>query len=372
MEINHLETTEWRGHGDRLTALRGQIDEIDLQLLAFLNNRARVVQEIGKLKSGDQAGFYAPAREQEIYERLTHLNPGPFPNGAVRSIFREIISASRALEGPVTVAYLGPQATFTHMACTQWFGQSVSDLPVNSIKEVFSEVERGRADFGVAPIENSTEGVINHTLDLFVDSPLQIFGEILLEVSHALLSKSGRMEDIRQVCSHPQALAQCKIFLETHLPHVRITEVGSTARAAELAQDNPEMAAIASELAAQLYHLVIIKNRIEDHLNNVTRFLVISKKYPKRTGRDKTSVLFSTQDRAGALYEMLRPFSEHGVNLTKIESRPSRRKAWEYLFYVDMEGHIEDEVIQCALNDFKPGPITLKVLGSYPMAERRS
>jgi chorismate mutase/prephenate dehydratase len=355
-----------------LAALRGQVDDIDLQLLALLNNRGRVVQEIGKLKRGHQADFYAPAREQEIYERLTRLNPGPFPNGAVRTIFREVISASRAMEGPVTVAYLGPQATFTHMACVQWFGQSVSNLPMNSIKEVFREVERGRADFGVVPIENSSEGVVNHTLDLFVDSPLQIFGEVLQEVSHHLLSKSGRIEDIRQVCSHSHALAQCKVFLETHLPHIQTTEVGSTARAAEMAQGNPEIAAIASDLSAQLYHLVIIRKRIEDHTNNVTRFLVISQKNPKRTGRDKTSILFAMQDRVGALYETLRPLSEHGINLTKIESRPSRKKAWEYLFYVDLEGHLEDPTLQRALDDFKTRAIGLKVLGSYPMAERRS
>ena len=354
-----------------LAALRDRVDDIDAQLLGLLNNRARVVQQIGQLKKEDQAEFYAPVREREIYERLTRLNPGPFPNGAVCTIFREVISASRAMEGQVTVAYLGPPATFTHMACMQWFGRSVSDLPVHSIKDVFIEVERGRADFGVVPIENSSEGVVNSTLDLFIDSPLQIFGEILQDISHHLLSQSGRMEEIRRVCSHPHAIAQCKVFLETHLPHVQTVAVDSTTKAAEIAQSDLETAAIASELAAQVYRLVIVRKRIEDHAHNSTRFLVISQKKSKRTGHDKTSMMFATQDRAGALYETLRPLADHGINLTKIESRPSRKKAWEYLFYIDVEGHVEDEIVQRALHDFQSRVISLKVLGSYPMAERR-
>lgn len=354
---------------DPLAPLRQKIDEIDERILALLNDRARIVQEVGKIKKSQQADFYAPSREQAIYDRLTLLNPGPFPNEALKSVFREIISASLSLEGPIKVAYLGPRATFTHLATMRRFGFSATDIPVNSIKEVFDEVERGRADFGVVPIENSTEGVVNHTLDLFVDSSLKIFGEILQEVSHHLMSKTGKIEDLRRIYSHPHAIAQCKNFLETTLPRIQVNEISSTARAAELAQEDPTAGAIASELAATLYNLVIIKRRIEDNINNFTRFLVVSQKPAPRSGRDKTSVMFSIKDKVGALYEMLRPFSEQQINLTKIESRPSKKKAWEYIFYIDMIGHLEDEKIRTAIDRLRGQAVFLKVLGSYPMAE---
>lgn len=356
---------------DPLIPLRRKIDEIDERILALLNDRARIVQEVGKIKKSQQADFYAPSREKAIYDRLMQLNPGPFPNEAIRSVFREIISASLSLEAPIRVAYLGPRATFSHLATLQRFGFSVTDLPVNSIKEVFDEVERGRADFGVVPIENSTEGVVNHTLDLFIDSPLKIFGEILLDVSHHLQSKSGKIEEVRKIYSHPQPIAQCKYWLEKNLPQIPLVEVSSTTRAAEMAAQDPTVAAIASELASQLYGLSIIRRRIEDNANNVTRFLVISQKGAARTGRDKTSIMFSIKDKVGALYEMLRPFSEQQINLTKIESRPSKKKAWEYIFYIDMIGHLEDEKIRTAIDQLKSQAVFLKVLGSYPMAEEK-
>ncbi|TAK01739.1 MAG: prephenate dehydratase [Candidatus Manganitrophaceae bacterium] len=351
--------------------LRRKIDEIDERILALLNDRARIVQEVGKIKKSQQADFYAPSREKAIYDRLMQLNPGPFPNEAIRSVFREIISASLSLESPIRVAYLGPRATFSHLATLQRFGFSVTDLPVNSIKEVFDEVERGRADFGVVPIENSTEGVVNHTLDLFIDSPLKIFGEILLDVSHHLQSKSGKIEEVRKIYSHPQPIAQCKYWLEKNLPQIPLVEVSSTTRAAEMAAQDPTVAAIASELASQLYGLSIIRRRIEDNANNVTRFLVISQKGAARTGRDKTSIMFSIKDKVGALYEMLRPFSEQQINLTKIESRPSKKKAWEYIFYIDMIGHLEDGKIRTAIDQLKSQAVFLKILGSYPMAEEK-
>lgn len=354
---------------DPLSSHRSQIDKIDEKLLALLNDRARLVQEIGKIKKDQKADFYAPSREQEIYNRLTGLNPGPFPNEGVKSVFREIISASLSLERPIKVAYLGPRATFSHLASIQRFGLSVADLPVNSIKEVFDEVERGRADFGVVPIENSTEGVVNHTLDLFLDSPLKIFGETLMEVSHHLQSKSGRIEEVRKIYSHPQPIAQCKYWLEKNLPQIPLVEVSSTARAAEMAAQDPTVAVIASELASQLYGLSIIQRRIEDNVNNFTRFLVVSQKSSPKTGRDKTSVMFSIKDRVGALYEMLRPFADRQINLSQIESRPSRKKAWEYIFYVDLIGSIEDERIRLAVEELKQQAVFLKVLGSYPMAE---
>jgi chorismate mutase/prephenate dehydratase len=253
------------------------------------------------------------------------------------------------------------------MACVQKFGSSVQYMPVHSIKEVFSEVERGRANFGVVPIENTTEGVVNHTLDMFIDSNLLIYGEILQEVSHHLLSNSGLIEDVKKIYSHPHALAQCRNWLEANLPHVPAVEVASTARAAELCIDEPTSAAIASELAGQLYGLKVIRARIEDNLNNFTRFLVLSQKPSERTGKDKTSLMLSVKDKVGALYDLLRPFASHGINMTKIESRPSQRKAWEYIFFVDVEGHINEERVNRAVEEVKGRCLFMKILGSYPI-----
>jgi len=253
------------------------------------------------------------------------------------------------------------------MACMQKFGSSAQYVPVHSIKEVFSEVERGRANFGVVPIENTTEGVVNHTLDMFIDSNLLIYGEVLQEVSHHLLSKSGLIEEVKKVYSHPHAIAQCRNWLETHLPHVPAMEVASTARAAEICIDEPSSAAIASELAGQLYGLKVIKPRIEDNLNNVTRFLVLSQKPSERTGKDKTSLMLSIKDKVGALYDLLRPFASHGISMTKIESRPSQRKAWEYIFFVDVEGHITEERVSRAVEEVKGRCLFMKILGSYPI-----
>jgi len=347
---------------------RQSIDRIDDEILKLLNERSKNVVEIGKLKkqSDTEANLHTPGREAEIVDRLMRQNQGPFPNDAIRTVYREIMSASLSLEGPQTVAYLGPRATFTHLACIQKFGESAQYVPVNSIKDVFNEVERGRANFGVVPIENSTEGVVNHTLDMFVDSSLLIYGEVLQEVSHHLLSKADRSEDIKKIYSHPHAIAQCRNWLETNLPHVPLSEVPSTARAAELCVDDLSGAAIASELAGQLYGLKVLKARIEDNINNFTRFLVLSQKPSERTGKDKTSVMLSVKDKVGALYELLRPFASHGINMTKIESRPSRRKAWEYIFFVDIEGHLEEDRVKKALEEVKGRCLFLKILGSYP------
>ena len=347
---------------------RKEIDRIDDQIIRLLNERSKSVIEIGKLKKekNADANLHTAGREAEIIERLTKLNTGPFPHEAVRSVYREIMSASLSLEAPQKVAYLGPRATF-HMACMQKFGSSVQYVPVHSIKEVFSEVERSRANFGVVPIENTTEGVVNYTLDMFIDSNLLIYGEVLQEVSHHLLSKSGLIEDVKKIYSHPHALAQCRNWLETNLPHVPAVEVASTARAAELCTDEPASAAIASELAGQLYGLKVIKARIEDNLNNFTRFLILSQKPSERTGKDKTSLMLSVKDKVGALYDLLRPFASHGINMTKIESRPSQRKAWEYIFFVDVEGHINEERVNRAVEEIKGRCLFMKILGSYPI-----
>ncbi len=356
------------GNQQEIQRYRKEIDRIDDEMLRLLNERSKSVIEIGKLKrqADAEAHLHTPAREAEIVARLTKQNTGPFPNEAIRSVFREIMSASLSLEGPQKVAYLGPRATFTHLACIQKFGSSAQYVPVNSIKDVFNEVERGRANFGVVPIENSTEGVVNHTLDMFVDSTLTIYGEILQEVSHHLLSKADNLDAVKVIYSHPHAIAQCRQWLETNLPHVPVSEVPSTARAAEMCSDDPTAAAIASELAAQLYGLKVLKARIEDNINNYTRFLVLSQKPPERTGRDKTSLMFSVKDKVGALYDLLRPFASLGLNMTKIESRPSRRKAWEYIFFVDIEGHVEEERVKKALEEVKSRCLFIKILGSYP------
>ncbi|MGH7387762.1 MAG: prephenate dehydratase [Candidatus Methylomirabilales bacterium] len=356
------------GMPEDIQRYRKEIDRIDDEILRLLNERSKNVMEIGKLKkqSDREGNLHTPGREAEIVDRLMRQNRGPFPNDAIRPVYREIMSASLSLEGPQRVAYLGPRATFTHLACIQKFGESAQYVPVNSITDVFNEVERGRANFGVVPIENSTEGVVNHTLDMFIDSNLLIYGEVLQEVSHHLLSKADRLDDVKKIYSHPHAIAQCRNWLEANLPHVPLAEVASTARAAELCADDHSAAAIASELAGQLYGLKVIKSRIEDNINNFTRFLVLSQKPPERTGRDKTSVMLSVKDKVGALYELLRPFASHGLNLTKIESRPSRRKAWEYIFFVDIEGHVEEDRVRKALEEIKSRCLFLKILGSYP------
>lgn len=356
------------GPAKELQPFRKEIDRIDDEILRLLNERSKYVIEIGKTKrrADAEAHLHTPAREAEIIERLTAQNTGPFPNEAIRSVYREIMSASLSLEGPQKVAYLGPPATFTHLACIQKFGTSADYIAVSSIKDVFNEVERGRAHFGVVPIENSTEGVVNHTLDMFFDSNLVIYGEVLQEVSHYLLSKTGRLEAIKKIYSHPHAIAQCRNWLETNLPNVPVSEVASTARAAELCRNNASAAAIASELAGQLYGLKVVKSRIEDNINNFTRFLVLSKKAPERTGKDKTSLMLSVKDKVGALYDLLRPFASHGINMTKIESRPSRRKAWEYIFFVDIEGHVEEDRVKKALEEVKGRCLFMKILGSYP------
>lgn len=351
-----------------LSDYRKEIDRIDDEILRLLNERSKSVIEIGRIKKEQDAdaNLHTPAREAAIIERLVKQNTGPFPSEAIRPLYREIMSASLSLEGPQKVAYLGPRATFTHMACMQKFGSSAQYIPVHSIKEVFNEVERGRANFGVVPIENTTEGVVNHTLDMFIDSNLVIYGEVLQEVSHHLMSKTGVAEEVKKICSHPQAIAQCRNWLETHMPHVSVSEVASTARAAEMCQEDGTIAAIASELAAQLYGLKVIKARIEDNMNNFTRFLVLSQKPPQRTGKDKTSLMLSIKDKVGALYDLLRPFASHGISMTKIESRPSRRKAWEYIFFVDVEGHMEEERVSRAIEEIKGRCLFMKILGSYP------
>ena len=353
---------------DRLKELRAEIDAVDDQILSLLNRRAAAAIEVGKIKEEENLRFYVPEREVEILRRLTGKNPGPFPNEGLKSIYREIISASLALEKPLSVAFLGPRATFTHLACLKHFGESAQYVAQINLSDVFDAVERGVADFGVVPIENSSEGIVSNTLDMFVDHSLLICGEILVEVAHDLLSVTGDIDHVRKVYSHPHAIAQCRGWLERNMRSVPVFDVESTARAAELAADDPAAAAIAGEAAAKIYGLKTIRKRVQDNTNNFTRFIILGKQAAGRTGNDKTSVLFSARDEVGALYLMLEPFSRHSVNLTKIESRPVKKKAWEYLFFIDMTGHIGDEPVAKALEELKARAHFIKILGSYPRA----
>jgi len=353
---------------DRLKELRAEIDAIDDQILTLLNRRAKAAIEVGRIKEERSLKFYVPEREVEILRRLTAANEGPFPNEGLKAIYREVISASLALEKPLSVAFLGPRATFTHLACLKHFGESAQYVPQINLSEVFDAVERGLADFGVVPIENSSEGIVSNTLDMFVDHNLLICGEILVEVAHDLLSVTGEIDHVRKVYSHPHAIAQCRGWLERNLKTVPVFDVESTARAAELAADDPAAAAIAGEAAAKIYGLETIRKRIQDNTNNFTRFIILGKQASSPTGNDKTSVLFSARDEVGALYLMLEPFSKHNVNLTKIESRPVKKKAWEYLFFLDMTGHLTDEPVAGALEDLKVRAQYIKILGSYPRA----
>ena len=352
-----------------LDKLRKKIDELDLKILELLNKRTEVVLEVGKTKQDKQLKVYSPERERAILKRLKEKNIGPFPDGTLRLIYEEILSASLALQQPLKVSYLGPSATFTHLAAKRQFGSSADYMPESTIKEVFDSVSRDKARYGVVPIENSTEGIVNYTLDMFVDSDLKIAFEIMLPISHNLLSKTGKKSDIKKIYSHSQARAQCRGWLEGNVPGIPVIEELSTAAAAKRVSKDTSAAAVASELAASEYNLQFVEKGIEDNKTNFTRFLVIAKESLGKTGRDKTSIMFSVKDKPGALYLILRPFARHKINLTKIESRPSKRKAWEYFFFVDLEGHVDDKGVRKAINSVKKECLFFKVLGSYPSAE---
>jgi len=348
-----------------LTELRKKIDGADKKIISLLDQRTRIALEIGKIKAKSKKGVFAPGREKEVYRKVLSLNKGLLPDKTIKAIYREIMSGALALEKSMKVAYLGPAATFTHQASLKKFGSSVTHVPVNSITDVFSEVERGRCDYGVVPIENSVEGAVNHTLDMFIDSDLKICSEIRLGISHGLLAKCS-LKDIKKIYSKAEVFGQCRIWLETNLPKAELVAVSSTSRAATLAARYKNTAAIASILAADLYSLRVIARSIEDSSHNVTRFLIISKYPAPKTGGDKTSIMFSLKDKVGALHDVLQAFKRHGVNLTKIESRPSKKKAWEYYFFVDTEGHFEDESLKKVFKTLEKQSPYLKILGSYP------
>jgi chorismate mutase/prephenate dehydratase len=347
---------------------RSRINDLDNQILELLTQRAEAALQIGALKRRQEAPSYAPEREAEILRHLTAANGGPLPPEAIEAIWREILSSCRALERPPTVAYLGPPATFTHQAALERFGSGTSLQAARSIAEVFDAVERRQADYGVVPVENSTEGAVNVTLDRLIESEALICGEVYLEIGHYLLSRASDLSEIKRVASHPQALAQCRGWLAQHLPDVALDEAVSTAAAAELAAAEPTAAAIASGLAARLYDVPILRERIEDNQHNATRFLVVGRQPTGPTGRDKTSILFAMRNEPGSLYRILEPFARLGINLTKIESRPAKRRPWEYVMFVDFEGHQETAHVRTALGELGQCALFLKVLGSYPVA----
>jgi chorismate mutase/prephenate dehydratase len=350
-----------------LKKLRKKIDDVDSALVKLLNKRAVISQQIGSVKRAKDIDIYAPDRESQVYQSVVGRNAGPLADDTIKAVYREIMSGTLALEGPLKVAYLGPPATFTHQASLHKFGSSVSYIDCNTITDVFREVDNGRATYGVVPIENSIEGAVNHTLDMFIDFDLKICSEVYLEISHNLLGRGG-IKKIKAIYSNPQVFGQCRNWIEKNTPLVELVDVTSTTKAAEVASRKRNAAAIGSALAAEVYKLNVLAKDIEDSAHNVTRFLVISRKlYPKPTRNDRTSLVFSIKDRVGALHDMLVPFKRNAVNLTKIESRPSKERAWDYYFFVDLEGHINSEKVKRAILNLRKVCTYLKILGSYPV-----
>jgi chorismate mutase / prephenate dehydratase len=347
---------------------RSRINSLDDEILKLLNQRGTAALRIGELKRQQDLPYFIPEREAQLLERLVALSPGPLGADAIRAIWREILSASLALEHPLPVAYLGPAGTFAHQAATRRFGSSARFRPVRTIADVFDEVERDLAEFGVVPVENSTEGPVNVTLDRLIDTDVTITGEITLDISQHLISRATELAEIKVVCSHPQGLAQCRAWLAAHLPDAVNEETPSTAAAVERARDDATVAAIASDMAAQVNRVPILRARIEDNPANSTRFLVIGRRPVAPTGREKTSILFSMKNEPGVLYSILQPFATHRLNLTKIESRPTKRRPWEYVNFLDFEGHQETENVRSVLAEVRERCQFLKILGSYPAA----
>ena len=358
--------------GVDLAKIREDIDGIDARIQALLNERAGLAQRVGisKAASGRAVDFYRPEREAQVLRMALERNEGPLPDEEIVRLFREIMSACLAQQEPLKVAFLGPEGTFTQAAVLKHFGSSVRALPLPAIDEVFHEVESGVADFGVVPIENSSEGTVNHTLDMFLSSPLKICGEVELRINHHLMGRMQALADVRRVCAHPQALAQCRGWLDEHLCAVERVPVSSNAEGARRARDERGTAAIASRAAAEIYGLGLLASDIEDRSDNTTRFLVVGRKLFAASGADRTTLLVSGSgtDDSGALFRLLEPLAEHRVNMTRIESRPSHRRKWDYVFFIDVEGHVSDAPVAKALAALQERSTVFKVLGSYPRA----
>ena len=351
-----------------LDSLRKKIDSIDARMIDLLNERAALCQEIGQHKLKSRKGIYAPAREKQVLENIRKLNKGPMTAEAFEAIYREIMSSSLALEKPLQIAYLGIDGSYTHLAANKKFGSQVDYLPCDTVLDVFQQVESDDCDYGVVPIENSTEGVVTHTIDMLVDSELKICAQILMKISHNLVSKVS-LRQVKKIYSNPQVFGQCRNWLHKNIPGAALVPCESTSKAAQKAAKEKQTGAICSSLAAQIYGLKVLKSNIQDIAHNSTRFLVIAKQDVPATGRDRTTILFSIKDKAGALHAMLTPFLKHKINLTKIESRPSKKRAWDYYFFVDFEGHRTDRKVKLALSQLENMCKYLKVVGSYPVVD---
>ena len=359
--------------GDTMQELREKIEQTDREIVRLLNERAAVSVEIGKTKRADGREVYDPSREAVVYRHLEEFNDGILSEAALRGVFREILSASRFLQTPTTVAFLGPEASFSHQAALAHFGGGIAAVPTATIPEVFDKVERGKGQWGIVPVENSAEGSVKTTLDRLISTPLTIRAEVYLRVRHCLLASCDDLDAIRKVYSHPQALAQCQVWLRTNLPGIPLVEVDSTAGAARRVKEDKRAAAVASFLAAETYGINILAEGIEDNPGNTTRFLVIGQKPGEKgggiTGRDKTSILFGTPHVPGALQRALAPFADAGLNLLRIESFPMRDRMWEYLFFADFAGHAAEQKTEECLAELRNRTAFLKVLGSYPRGE---
>lgn len=356
----------------QLSEVRARIDAVDEELLALVNERGRLAQEVARIKraQGEEGDFYRPEREQEILRRLEALNQGPLSDEVIARLFREVMSACLALQQPLKVGFLGPEGTFTQAAALKQFGHDVQLQPLASIDTIFREVEAGDMNYGVVPVENSTEGVVNHTLDCFLTSPLQVVGEVELRIQQNLASRDNDLAAIRRVYSHQQGLAQCRAWLDNHLPGAERITVDSTAEAARVVTTEAGSAAIASDAAIDLYELHTLAEGIEDISGNTTRFLVIGRQSPPPTGDDKTSVVVSRADRPGGLVDLLEPLARHEINMTRLDARPSRQGVWEYAFFIDLRGHAEDPNVSEALSEMSEHASLFRVLGSYPRAAR--
>jgi len=356
---------------EALQAIRNKIDETDKQIQQLLNERTAMAEEVARIKisNGEQVNdFYRPEREAMVLRQVMERNDGPLSDEEMARLFREIMSACLAAEKPLQVAYLGPEGSFTQAATLKQFGGSVQLHPMSTIADVFHAVERGLASYGVVPVENSTEGMVSHTLDRFINTPLKINGEVSLRIHHYLLSNSSDLKDLTTVYAHPQALAQCKNWLREHLPECELIPVSSNSEAARMVSSEDNTAAIAANRAAEIYNLSVLASNIEDEADNTTRFLVIGSLDVGPSGQDKTALLVSTKNKPGALQVLLKPLADSGISMTRIESRPSRKGVWEYVFFIDIEGHCQDDALSQALTLLEQESSMCRVLGSYPKA----
>lgn len=354
-----------------LAALRREIDDLDRQLVALISRRARIAQTVGQVKKASGAAeiiYYRPERERQVLENVARLNEGPLANQELQRLFREIMSACLALELPLEIAYLGPEGTFTQSAVFKQFGHSVSTQPKRAIGDVFKAVETGLCNYGVVPVENSTEGVVAHTLDCFVNSPLRICGEVKVRVEQNLISRSASLSTIERVYSHSQSLAQCRGWLAENLPNAELVSTNSNSEAVRLVSENEHWAAIGGRMAADFFGVPVRFRNIEDEANNTTRFFIIGRQETGPSGRDKTSIVVATNNETGALYELLEPIKRLGCNMTKIESRPAKGAMWEYFFFIDIEGHQSEQRLQELFRTMRASSRLFRILGSYPVA----